>query len=439
MRNRDEGNLAFRDAGRLGQRGTPSRDGGPLSAEPPHFVSSLRRMSPRALKLPESVASRVGEGLPVLRLDALSADRSGLSGGDLVHLTDSRSEVLGSAVADPENGLLRILSRRRVDTFDGPFLERRLREAIERRQALGLPGEGTTIYRLLNAEGDGLSGFTADVVGEYVVLYVYSRGLLELGRLLGQRILEFLPARGIVLKVRSRTAHPGKMKEEILGTSPPGQSLVVECGIPYEVHPLGSLDVGLFTDMREHRRRLGHCVEGLRVLNLFAYTGSLSVVAALGGAGSVTSVDLSPGVLEWAKKNFRLSGLDPEEPRFRFEAADAPRFVRQELARAAQYDLVILDPPAVSTARPSSWSMKSDYPDLISEAAQLVAATGGGLLWLTSNVRGRRHLMRHVESGMQASGRPFTVTGTGGLPADYPVPESYPMGRYLEVVHLRVQ
>ena len=394
-------------------------------------------MPTRAFQLPSPVASRVVAGLPVLRLDALRG--ADLSAGDVVHLTGSGSKVLGTAVADPANGVARVLSAQRVDAFDGPFFAPRITDASAKRMALGLPAADTTAYRLLNAEGDGLSGFTADVFGDYVVLHVYSHGLLPLGRLLGRQILDLLPVRGVVLKVRPGGAsRPGPVEEEILGASPPRQLVVEESGVPYEIHPLGSLNVGLFTDMREHRRRLARSVEERRVLNLFAYTGSLSVVAGRHGATSVTSVDLSPGVLRWARKNFQLSGMDPDAPRFRFESADAPRFVRQALARADEYDLVILDPPAVSAARPSSWSLKNDYSDLISQASGLLPPEGGEL-WVASNARGDRPVMRHVEAGMRASGRSFTVIESGGLPPDYPVPAGYPAGLYLEVFRLAVE
>ena len=87
---------------------------------------------------------------------------------------------------------------------------------------------------------------------------------------------------------------------------------------------------------------------------------------------------------------------------------------------------------------PSSWSLKNDYSDLISQAAGLLPAAGGEL-WVTSNARGDRPVMRHVEAGMRASGRSFTVIESSGLPPDYPVPAGYPAGLYLEVVQLAVE
>ena len=393
-------------------------------------------MPTRAFQLPSPVASRVVAGLPVLRLDALGG--VDLAAGDVIHLTGSAAKILAppspiqpteSCACSPHYASTR--STGHSSRNGSPMRPRNARHSDS--------PPPTPRPTLLNAEGDGLSGFTADVLGDYVVLYVYSHGLLPLGRLLGGQILNLLSVRGVVLKVRpGGAARPGPVEEEILGASPPGPLVVEESGVPYEIHPLGSLNVGLFTDMREHRRRLARSVEDRRVLNLFAYTGSLSVVAGRHGATSVTSVDLSPGVLRWARKNFQLSGMDPDASRFRFESADAPRFVRQALARADEYDLVILDPPTVSAARPSSWSLKNDYSDLISQAAGLLPAAGGEL-WVTSNARGDRPVMRHVEAGLRASGRSFTVIESGGLPPDYPVPAEYPAGRYLEVVQLAVE
>ena len=96
--------------------------------------------------------------------------------------------------------------------------------------------------------------------------------------------------------------------------------------VPFEVHLLGSLNVGLFCDMREHRRGIGRFVAGRTVLNTFAYTGALSVAAARAGAKTVTSVDLSSGVLAWARENFRLSGFAEGDARLRFVTSDVRRF-----------------------------------------------------------------------------------------------------------------
>jgi 23S rRNA (cytosine1962-C5)-methyltransferase len=191
--------------------------------------------------------------------------------------------------------------------------------------------------------------------------------------------------------------------------------------------------------MREHRRGIGRFVRGRRVLNTFAYTGAISVAAALAGAREVTSVDLSSGVLKWAKENFRLSGLDPESAAYRFEARDVLRFVRQETERQTTYDAIILDPPTYSAARASAWSMKKDYPELIALAAGLLPSDQEGFLWISANVHRSRALMRMIEEGIRRSGRTARILEVGGLPPDYPTPLEYPEARYLQVCQVTVR
>ena len=228
----------------------------------------------------------------------------------------------------------------------------------------------------------------------------------------------------------------------VLGEEPAAKWRALEGGIPYEIHLRGGYNVGLFTDMREHRAGLLRFVRGARVLNTFAYTGSLSLAAARGGARAVTSVDLAAGPLAWARENFRLSGLDPEAPHLRWEVCDVFKFLERERAAAREdprrepYDVVILDPPTVSGARATSCAQKRDYPELIAAAAGLMP--GGGHLWISSNTHAGPGIMKHVEAGLKLARRRGAVLELGGLPPDYPTPLSWPSARYLEVCQLRV-
>src|SRR4029077_3399967 len=229
---------------------------------------------------------------------------------------------------------------------------------------LGL-ADAESAYRLINAEGDGLSGLTADVYGPFAVVTASRRGRANHARALATAVLaalakNALPLRGVVLKVRLKAqgTSPERVKDLVLGEEPPSKLIVREGGVPYEVHLRGGINVGLFSDMRDHRAGLARFVRDRRVLNTFAYTGALSLAAARAGAASVTSVDLAAGPLAWARENFRLSGLDPEAPRFRWETSDVFRFLAAERERGASYDVIILDPPTVSGARATSWAQK---------------------------------------------------------------------------------
>src|SRR5262249_17382030 len=277
--------------------------------------------------------------------------------GRPVRLLDPRGSPIAAGFADPENQLVRVYSRDPNARLDAAFFRRRVERAVAFRRALGLEGA----FRVVHAEGDGLSGFTADRFGDFAVLWCYSRALASQARLVAEALRELAPVRGVVLKLRPRGgAASGKVDQEIVGEKPPEKLVVVESGVACEVHLEAGMNVGLFTDMREHRRGLPRLTPGRRVLNGFAYTGPLSVAAARGGATQVTSVDLSSGVLKWAAENFRHAGLDPDA--HRFEVSDVARWLARAAQAGERFDLVILDPPTYSAARASAWSMKSDYP-----------------------------------------------------------------------------
>jgi 23S rRNA (cytosine1962-C5)-methyltransferase len=402
-------------------------------------------MALHGINLPETARLRLENGAPELGIDELALPKE-LEPGRPVRLLDRNGAVVACGIADPENGFVRVLARQEVRAFDASFFRRRLESSLALRQAVGLVAtdeqRSEEAWRLINGEGDGLPGLTADVYGDYLVVSVPARGLLPLGRTLGEAALELGRERGprlqgVVIKVRGKDPQDRSAKEEILGESPPRKLVVKERGVPFEVHLLGSLNVGLFTDMREHRRNIGRFAAGRRVLNTFAYTGALSLAAALAGAREVTSVDLSTGVLAWAEENFRLSGLDPREPRFRFEASDVRRYLERAQERKLEFDTIIFDPPTVSAARASSWSMKRDYPELIALGAKLLPSSGG-LLWVSGNPRRGPSVLEHVSQGLRRAGRPGSLLELGGLPPDYPTPPDWLESRYLEVCQVYV-
>ncbi|HEY4394436.1 MAG TPA: class I SAM-dependent rRNA methyltransferase [Polyangia bacterium] len=365
-----------------------------------------------------------------------------LEPGRPVRLLDARGETRATGVADPENEVLRIWSHGDDSRApDAAFLRGKLGAALAFRRTLGL-ADGESAYRLVNGEGDGLGGLAADVYGAYAVVTALSRGLLGHARLLAQCALEMLPAdglplRGAVLKARLKGTGntPERAKDDVVGESPPEKLIVREAGVPYEVHLRGGINVGLFTDMRDHRAGLARFVRGKRVLNTFAYTGALSVAAARAGAAEITSVDLAAGPLAWARANFALSDLDAGA--HRWEVSDVFRFLEAERARGATHDVVILDPPTVSGARASLWAQKRDYPELIA-AACAVLPEAGGHLWISSNTHRGPSVLKHIDGGLALARREAQVLELGGLPPDHPTPVNWPAARYLEVCQLRV-
>lgn len=405
----------------------------------------MAERSPRLLPLPAEAAAFVAAGGRDLDTTKLAAapGAPALADGEHVRLADAQGEELGLAVADLDNARLRVYATA-ADAFprvDGALLGWRVERALALRRRLGLPGPDHA-YRLLHGAGDGLPGFGCDVLGRTAVLYVYGAGLLPLGRQLAAAVQGFAGLEGVVVKLRARGG-ADEVTQEVVGKPPEERVVATEHGVPFELHPLGGLNHGLFTDMREQRRGLGRFTAGARVLNLFSYTGALSVTAARAGAASVTSVDTSAGVQAWAQGNFGRAGLDPRDKRWRFETGDALRFLVRAGKDKERYDAVLIDPPTFSPARGTPWVLERDYPELVARAAAVIPADG--TLWLAANTyglsggaSGEGGLARLAQKGLKAAGRAAAVVEQGGLPPEYPTLLAQPRDRYLQICVLRL-
>lgn len=387
----------------------------------------------RALAVPGFAAQFIaggGRDIDISRLTDLA-----LTPGEHVRVTDEQGDELGLALGDPENARLRIFATA-ADAFpkiDGALLGWRVERALALRTQLGLPGTEHA-YRIVHGAGDGLPGFACDVLGRTAVVYAYADAFRTLGLQLAEAIVGFARLDGAVVKLRARGG-AADVAQDTTGKVP-DKSVVTEHGVPFEVHPLAGLNVGLFTDMREQRLGLRRFAASRRVLNLFSYTGALSVACARAGAASVTSVDTSAGVNAWASANFARSGFETSDARWTFETGDASRFLARAARDKERYDLILIDPPGSSSAAGVSWALGRDYPDLIAKAAAVIPPDG--LLWLASNAADVGSLAKLAHKGLRAANRTGVILEQGGLPPEYPTLVAQPADRYLQVCLLRI-
>jgi 23S rRNA (guanine2445-N2)-methyltransferase / 23S rRNA (guanine2069-N7)-methyltransferase len=145
------------------------------------------------------------------------------------------------------------------------------------------------------------------------------------------------------------------------------------------------LDTGLFLDHRLTRAMVGELAKGRRFLNLFAYTGTASVYAALGGASATTTVDMSNTYLDWARRNLELNGI--RGPRHELLRADCTEWLAQAQREGRRYGLIFLDPPTFSNSKfmAESFDVQRDHVALIQGAAALLEADG--VLIFSNNFR----------------------------------------------------
>ncbi len=183
---------------------------------------------------------------------------------------------------------------------------------------------------------------------------------------------------------RRRTRPDEGERYERLGAA--GQRLEVHEGdLRYLVNLDDYLDTGLFTDHRETRARIRAEADDADFLNLYAYTGSFTCAAAVGGAGTTTTVDASTPYLDWARENLALNtALGPEH---RFVRDDVSRFLERARREGQRYTLAVCDPPSFSAGHDKvELDVQRDHPKLIADVLELLEP-GGILYFSTSHQR----------------------------------------------------
>ncbi len=307
-------------------------------------------------------------------------------------------------------------------------VERVLRAALARRLPI-LMAKETDSFRLITGPLEGLRGINAEVFGNVVIIYVLdekSDDKTLLGRI-GRWYVPALEAKSVYAKpcVKDRIGAAEKNADRLrspkplLGKPASEQFEIRERNLKYLVRPYDGFSAGLFLDHRENRARIHDASKGADVLNLFAYTCGFSVAAAVGGAMSTTSVDVSAKNLEWGKANFTLNHV--ELANHTFIRSDAMDFLRRAQRQEKTFDLIVIDPPSFAHGRGSKkdFSIAADLPELIAEAVA-VLRPGGGLM-VSTNFRklSLRDLKELVRKG--SGKRRGKVVDAPPLPLDFAI------------------
>lgn len=299
----------------------------------------------------------------------------------------------------------------------------RLRDAVVLRAGLS---KHTEAFRLVNGAPDGFPGCTIDAYGKFAVINPYEiEGDEDLWRVLAETLLE-LGFAGVYLKQRLRADLRKVDREQLapdgpyLGERAPEHFVIAEHGMKLGIELHDGLSTGLFVDMRETRRKVAQLVQEkgtTRLLNLFCYTCSFSVAAALAGAHT-TSVDLSGRALSRGRSNFELNGLDSAEHRFFKE--DALKYLSKAIRRGEHYDFIVLDPPSFATVGKATFSVKEHYLSAARDCFALLAP-GGQLLCVTNHLKtSPRAFVRMVDEAAQAAGRSLMSLRSLSSPSDCP-------------------
>lgn len=250
--------------------------------------------------------------------------------------------------------------------------------------------EGIQCYRLYDADLPEYN-VAVDRYADWVVIQEYAPPKTVDAQKARQRLFDVIAVTMSVLgcatnKLILKTRERQKGKNQYQRMAEKGDFLEVrEYNARLWVNLTDYLDTGLFLDHRIARRMLGQMSQGKDFLNLFAYTGSASVHAGLGGARSTTTVDMSRTYLEWAERNLRLNNLSGHT--HRLIQADCLSWLRDSHEK---FDVIFIDPPTFSNSKrmEAEFDVQRDHIQLMQDLKRLLRV--GGTIMFSNNKRGFR-------------------------------------------------
>jgi 23S rRNA (cytosine1962-C5)-methyltransferase len=395
----------------------------------------MNRNLPRIILKPGRDRS-IRHGHPWLFSGAVASVTGSPGSGDIALAVSHDGEPLALGFFNDRSDIrFRVLTRRVDAPVDASFWEQRIRSAVALRRQIVPPG--TTAWRLINAEGDGLPGLIVDRYGEDLVITIATAGIEK--------------HRGAILEQLQRVCHPARIYERsegsaplregledrvgpVVGGLPVAPLLITENHLCFEVDIIAGQKTGFFLDQRDNRERMGKLSRGAAVLNCFSYTGGFSVYCARGGAGRVVSVETSASANDMARRNLAFNGFSPDaHPVIQ---TDVFQYLRKT---DDSFDVIILDPPSFAKTGKDVVRASRGYKDINLQAMRRLRE--GGLLatFSCSNYVDGELFEKIVLGAARDAARAPQLLARLGAGADHPVLLAHREGLYLKGLLLRME
>ena len=348
--------------------------------------------------------------------------------GDTVLVVSASGDELGVASYSPFSTIrARMWSFDPTTVVDESFVGNLVTTSVERRE--WYPGLESTA-RLVFGDADGLPGLVVDRYGDVVVMQITAVGV-EKWRDVVADLLFALPGVNCVYERSDGDDRTREGLDERVGVARgtlPAEVFARENGFTFAVDVESGHKTGFYIDQRNARTLIPQLAVGARVLNVFGYTGSFSVIANRSGAESVTTIDSSAPSLELTRLNARLNDTDPGE----LIVGDAGEQLRRMRDRRAEFDLIILDPPKFAPTQKNLDRASRAYKDVNLLGAKLLAP-GGRLLTFSCSGAVSIDLFQKIVAGAALDAkRSLSIVQRLGQPVDHPVLLSYPESEYLK-------
>ncbi|HOD41628.1 MAG TPA: class I SAM-dependent methyltransferase [Candidatus Wallbacteria bacterium] len=304
----------------------------------------------------------------------------------------------------------------RVSAKTEPDIRSLLAAAHEKR----IPIMPLAAYRLFNSEYDGLKGLVIDIYNDSAAVSWYLESALAKKEKIIDALVSKLPVTSVYELYRFKSPGAPQNYNHIYGGKMDEFFTVRERSAEFLCSYDHGQNTGFFIDNRANRDILFKMAAGKKTLNLFSYTGVLSVVAASGGAGEVTSVDISPAYNRWARRNLELNGFGEFAQKvLDFDALEYMNFCAK---KNKKFDLVILDPPPFAARLAGKvFSAGKDYRRLVDAALKIVSKNSVILALCNMAEYDRRDFALMLHEAVRESGAAagFKITAGPPMPPDF--------------------
>ncbi|MBD3669526.1 MAG: class I SAM-dependent rRNA methyltransferase [Gammaproteobacteria bacterium] len=367
-------------------------------------------------------------------IDTTVTDLKSLEPGESVEIVDERGKFIANGYANPHSLICaRIVSRDPAHQLDRSLLVHRLNIALSLRERLF----DKPYYRLVHGEGDALPGLVVDRFGDVAVVQITTAGMERVTADILEALNKVLRPSTIILRndASLRQLEGLAYSVEVVQGEPPEGLVIEENGTRFLVDPIAGQKTGWFFDHRMNRCRMQDYVRERRVLDLFSYTGSWGVQAAVAGASDVMCVDASATALDMAYENAALNGQQERLALLEGDAFEALKALREERER---FDVVILDPPAFIKRKKDAARGLEAYERINRMAMQVLAKDGILISASCSHHLQRDKLPDIMLKGARHIDREMQLLEEGHQGPDHPIHPAIPETRYIKCFTARI-
>ena len=380
------------------------------------------------LQLKKDEDRRVLSGHLWIFSNELKTPLKGLAPGALVDVESASGTFLARGYANPKTLLcVRLLCRERRPV-DRAFFKERFAAARKYRDALLGP---RALRREVHGEADYLPGLVVERFGGCIVLQIGSAGMEALLPEILPAIEEVYEPGAVVFAGRGSGREQEGLPErvEVLRGDVPGILWVESEGLQIPVDPLKGQKTGFFLDQEENRRYLAPLSKGARVLDVFSYTGALSLRALAAGASHATLVDSSESALSLAREAMEKNGFSGK---FTLHQSDAGKVLKSLAQEKRRFEIVSTDPPAFAKSQKHVREALKAYQETAEAALELVAPAGLYAASSCSHHVDAEEFRKMLSRAFRGSGRLGRIAALRGAAPDHPVHPAMPETGYLK-------